>query len=339
MEPLTQTNAIHARRAFWLVRICLCVAFGSATLLAFATAAHAEPERKRTVNPAVLTEISKDPQLADDFLRFAFLDVGTVPTQLARPNALRTFMTYSAFFEPALPVAQAVRLVGLEPVENQTFAVYRCKHPNLDVLDPVLAKWPEIFDAIIQDFGSVYSCPATTDAPENEILCIAESFQDTPMPTASEALANLYDIAAMITGNPVLQGTLRTIYGIDVGFSGLGLAVNGSGNPAFPFSAENVLDQAIVPEYLVENAFIAEAGCHCILVPPYPGRSRAFIDPDFVWEVGTPECRTVSRLPKSDEGCSSPPIVHREKKHRRDVHKPRGKGNDMRGREVAWRGR
>lgn len=321
---MTKTNAAtsaHCGYAKYRLSHFMLVSF--LTIIATASIAHAEHEKPRkNINPALLTEISKDPIRADDFLRFGFLDVGVVPTMLARSNALRTFMTYTAFFEPALPVSEAVRFVGLEPVESQTLAVYRCKHPNLEALEPVLAKWPEVFNAILLDLGTQYSCPATTNTPENEILCIVESFHDTPMPTASEALANLYDIAAMLTGNPVLQGTLRTLYGIDLGFSGLGLAVQGSGDPAFVYTAEHVLDEAIVPEYLVKNAFIAEAGCHCILVPPYPGRSRALIDPELVWEVGTPECTMVPRLPRAEECSDAPPLARWEKKVRprpRDV--------------------
>lgn len=251
----------------------------------------------REKSPAELSELSKNPALADDFLRFGFLAPGTVPTKLAAPTALRTFMTYSEFFEPAMPLEKAVRYVGLEPVASRTFLGIRCKGANLDVLDPRLAKWPKVFEAIEHDFGAKYTCPPTTNDPENQILCISRSFQAAPMTTVSEALANVYDVAAQITGDPVLQTAIRTDYGIDVGFAGLGLGVNGSGDSSFQFTAEHSLENAIVPEYLVRNASIAEAGCHCILVPSYSGRDQANLDPDFIWSVGTPECTTVNQLP------------------------------------------
>lgn len=328
---------IHSRRT--LARLATCGAAAVGIVLATSAPAEAQGACKPggpRVSPALLTDISKNPDLADDFLRFGYLDVGTVPTRIARPNSIRAFMTYAQFFEPAVRIEQAVRYVGLEPEAARTFLAIRCEQPNLDVLQPVLAKWPEVFDAILQDFGTGVTCPPTTSTAANELVCLVRTFEDTPTTTASEALGNLYDLASAITGDPTLQAFIDTQYGIGRGFSGLGLAVKGSGVKGLEFTAEGVLDGAIVPEYLVENALIAAAGCHCILVPPYAGRDEARLDPDFVWNVGTPECRTVQHLP-SGPTCSledvvasgapaptpPPPVEHAPRRLGWTIHQPR----------------
>jgi hypothetical protein len=52
-----------------------------------------------------------------------------------------------------------------------------------------------------------------------------------------------------------------------------------------------------VPEYLLRNVTLAEAGCRCIAVPPYPGRETALLDPDQVSrEGGDGYCIHVPRL-------------------------------------------
>jgi hypothetical protein len=255
------------------------------------------------LNPALLTDLSKSPDQAADFLRFTFGNFD--PVTLAAPTARRTFATYTAFFEPPLPLAQAVRYPGLEPVEDASFIAFRCKEPDLALLQPVLAKWPEVFNAILLDLGPKYTCPPPSvpdpvaqNASENEILCIVEGFDNDPMRTASQVLEKIYDTAAIITDRMMLQATLQAEYGIAVGFSGLGLSVKGSGAPSFfPTIGETVLDNAIIPEYLVQNVAFGAAGCRCIKVPPYAGRDLDPVDPDFIWEAGgAPRCNTVDRL-------------------------------------------
>jgi hypothetical protein len=98
---------------------------------------------------------------------------------------------------------------------------------------------------------------------------------------------------------------VRRIYGISPGFSGLGYTIRGSQSGP-PYVAQKSLREAIVPEYLLPNSPLAELGCACIIVPPYPGRSQDPLDPRFVAERGGPECPKVDRLRPAPPGALRP---------------------------------
>ena len=61
-------------------------------------------------------------------------------------------------------------------------------------------------------------------------------------------------------------------------------------------SANVVLAQSVVPEYLVKNATLAQGECRCIRVEPYAGRENDPLDPDFISETGSTDCPAVSHL-------------------------------------------
>ena len=95
--------------------------------------------------------------------------------------------------------------------------------------------------------------------------------------------------------NPDISNILKTRYGIYQEFSGLGLSVKTYDNYA-PMSAHVVLSQAVVPEYLVKNATLAQGECRCIRVEPYAGRETDLLDPDFISQVGSADCPIVNNL-------------------------------------------
>lgn len=61
-------------------------------------------------------------------------------------------------------------------------------------------------------------------------------------------------------------------------------------------NAMTILNKSVTVEYLLKNVGLDQAGCRCISVLPYPGRSQDAIDPDFVWDNGDVSCARVKRL-------------------------------------------
>ncbi len=240
---------------------------------------------------AAVTNTSRDVAQTNDFFRFSYVSSGTAVTSLGRPGSLRVFMTATSFFRPALPLNQAVTYPGLQDQPAQDLVVMRCIPPDREKADPILATWPNLFAAIERDIGSQsLSCPYTGTSADNEIYCIAKQFKDTPSGVVVTTLAN-----ALTTGNslfdpahPELAKWLKTYYGIYPAFSGLGFSVKDSYNlsPKNPTTSAAVLQKSVVPEYLLANLSLSDAGCHCIRVAPYEGREQAGIDPDFVWSKG-----------------------------------------------------
>ena len=62
-------------------------------------------------------------------------------------------------------------------------------------------------------------------------------------------------------------------------------------------TAEEALRGAVSPEYLARNVALADGGCRCIRLAPYPNRAMDPLDPDFIRQQGAlGSCRPVSRL-------------------------------------------
>jgi len=51
-------------------------------------------------------------------------------------------------------------------------------------------------------------------------------------------------------------------------------------------TSQQILDKSISSEYILKNVSLGVAGCRCISVPPYPGRSNDRLDPEFITETG-----------------------------------------------------
>lgn len=254
-----------------------------------------EPGREAT---AVIVENSRDVNETDDFLRITFLPRDVVPTQLGRPSALRVFVGVSAFYEPPVSVEMTAAFFGIpvgQSQESLDLVAFRCIPGEPGALEPSLATWPNVFARVAEDLGGQYTCPPADTSPENALLCLAEGYADTPDEIVTQGISNAIGLGALIMTDPELAGVLGNIYGISPAFSGLGLAVNGgSGNT---LTAGEALVRSVVPEYLVRNATLVDAGCFCIRVPPYEGREEDPLDPDFIMKKGGyGECNFVDRL-------------------------------------------
>jgi hypothetical protein len=236
-----------------------------------------------------------------DYLRVAFVPAGVPVTTLSRPGALRAFLTATPLYAPALRVADLPAYSGLQNDDAAVLVAMRCRPPDPRVVDALLATWPNVFLAIGRDVTlDPAACAVAPANPATAVACFAREFTDpasTDVPTS--LAATLGYAAALFDGRHLaIAGWLRDKYGIFPSFSGLGYSVKGSYDLATePMTSQQILVASVSPEYLLRNVTLAAAGCRCIAVAPYPGRSRAPLDPDFVARAGGDGvCTTVEAL-------------------------------------------
>ncbi|MGD9764458.1 MAG: hypothetical protein AB7V27_12140 [Candidatus Binatia bacterium] len=240
---------------------------------------------------------TRDPQASNDFLRLVYLPHGVEPSgRLGAPSAVRVFAGAAAMFDPPLPLVDVADFFGIADDPDRELLVMRCRPDTAAALDACLASWPETFRVIELDLGSRFTCPPQPGSAENALLCLARTFADPPEPEATLALLGAFTVGSEMVADAQLAGVLRQRYGIFPSFSGLGLSVRGSGSGA-PLTATEALRKAVVTEYLLLNATLADGGCRCIRVAPYAGRTGALLDIDFVERRGAlGSCRPVERL-------------------------------------------
>ena len=247
---------------------------------------------------AATVERSRDAGQTNDFLRLIFLPTNVVPTTLGRPDALRVFVSVTAYFEPPLSLFKTADFFGIPvgDVQKQLDLVaLRCLPEDPAAIEPSLATWPRVFGLLTSDLVGEFICPPDPASPENELYCLAAGFEDVPGSDVTGTIENAIGLGAAIMSDAGLSGVLQHLYGIDQSFSGLGFSVNASaGNE---LTAAKALEASVVTEYLVKNATFEEAGCFCIRIPPYEGREEDPLDADFiVSRGGFGECNTVNRL-------------------------------------------
>lgn len=254
-------------------------------------------------NPAVITDYSRDTAYINDFLRITYLPVDVIPQYLGGPSALRVFTTAARFFIPPISLAATSSYPGLVNDNTKAVVLLRCKPPDRSVVDPFLATWPQVFAAITEDFDAMgFTCPPGSSTPENELWCLVKDFVDTAQPAAPVSLEHAMSLGAELfdPAHPELASALKKYYGIYPAFSGLGFSVKGSGD-GHALTAQEALRQSIVPEYLLENVQLGVAGCHCVIVNPYQGRSFDPVDPRWIWSRGTSSCVSARRLHRANQ--------------------------------------
>ena len=98
-----------------------------------------------------------------------------------------------------------------------------------------------------------------------------------------------------------LAAWLKSNYGIFPAFSGIGYSVKDSYRlDTAPMTSQQILVKSVSSEYILKNVSLKEAGCRCISVPPYEGRSNRPLDPAFIWKAGGDgQCRVVPKLKTS----------------------------------------
>ena len=239
-----------------------------------------------------------------DYLRVGFFPSQPTVTTLARPGAVRAFPTATAQYEPPLTLQQQPLYSGLEDQPTQYLVAMRCHVPNPAAVDAILATWPNVFAAILRDHPvTPADCAAPTD-PAVQVSCFALAYKDTPGDNVPIALAQTLDYAAALQqpANAALATWLQRNYGIYPAFSGLGYSAKGSYNlgPKSPMDAEQILVGSISSEFLLKNVTLGDAGCRCITVAPYVGRSADPLDPAFLDQAGGDgSCTAVPKLQRA----------------------------------------
>ena len=273
------------------MRFAISVAFFVATLLSTACPA----QRTRTSPNAAMTSPvvqagTVRETLPNDYLRVSFLPAGVAVTSLSRPGALRAFVTTTPMFTPPLKLADLPTYSGLVNNDNSELVAMRCRPPSPEAVDALLATWPNVFVAIERDVPTPpTACASAPTEVATQAVCYARGFTDTPGSAVPTSLAHTFNYAGALfdADHADLAKWLRDKYGIFPAFSGMGYSVKDSYNlDTEPMNAQQILVKSISPEYILKNVSLAAAGCRCISVPPYPGRSGDRLDPDFIWRAG-----------------------------------------------------
>jgi hypothetical protein len=272
-------------------------------LFTIETHAQASHDKKNPKDPARITDDLRE-ETPNDFLRVTFVPAGVSVTSLARPDSKRAFATATEFYLPPLPLKEFPLYSGLVNDDAKTLVAMRCRPPHPEAVDAVLATWPNLFHAIERDVHrDAAECSAVTSSSGAELqaFCFAHAYSDPPGSTVPQTLAATLDYAAHAfdADHTQLASWLRTQYGVFPAFSGLGFSVKDSYylDGQHPMSAQQMLTKSISPEYVLKNVSLKEAGCSCISVPPYPGRSEDKLDPKFIAKAGGDgECKAVKSL-------------------------------------------
>lgn len=281
------------RSAFFLV--CSCLGF-----FAIGCAAHRAGTANLVPAPVVISDSVRE-SLPGDYLRVSFLPGGTAVTSLSRPGALRAFTTATALYSPPLELADMPYYSGLVNGDEKVLVAMRCRPPHPEVVDAVLATWPNVFLAVQRDVPlTSNACAATSTDAATQMACFAKAFSDPPATKVPSSLAHTFNYAATLydADHAALAQWLQSNYGIYPAFSGMGYSVKDSYSiDKQPMSAQEVLVKSVSSEYILKNVPLADAGCRCISVAPYHGRSNDPVDPEFISQAGGDGvCKSVDRL-------------------------------------------
>ncbi len=279
-------------------------------------------DRRRRPPPALITDHTRMSDLSTglvlnhDFTRIFYPRDTEQVVSIGRNNNVqkRAFLSATVFYQPSLTVEEIVHFVGGDPNPQRDMVAMRCLPSDPSMVHPILATWPNVFEAVVSDLGSTYTpsdCPAMPSAPvDRQVYCTALAFSDQANTMAPLSLANAIDTGAAIfqlegspfppTGSTTGADVLFDLYGIGFEFSGLGFSVKNSflGGKPIPLSAAQVLEQSVVPEYLLDNVPLAQGNCKCIRVKPYTGRDQSPLNWDSVLILGNEHmCTTLHTLP------------------------------------------
>ena len=282
------------------MRLSLSLACATIALLCSGCAARLTRLAAYARPPVVVTDTVRE-SAPNDYMRVSFLSPGTEVTTLSRPGALRAFATATTLYMPPLKVTNYPAYSGLVDNERNVLVAMRCRPLQPEKVDALLATWPNVFLAIQSDVPvDPSACSAhPADAP-TQTACYAHAFSDPPMTAVPTSLAQTFNYAGKLFSpeNKSLAQWLQGNYGIYPAFSGTGYSVKDSYSLSTePMTSQQILVKSISSEYILKNVSLADAGCRCISVPPYPGRSNDPLDPDFIEKSGGDgACRTVNKL-------------------------------------------
>jgi hypothetical protein len=143
-------------------------------------------------------------------------------------------------------------------------------------------------------------CSAPAANPAIEMTCYARAFSDSPATSVPLSLAATFSYAGKLyePEHAALAKWLQDSYGIYPAFAGSGYSIKDSYSlGSEPMTSQQILMKSVSSEYLLKNVSLADAGCRCISVAPYPGRSDDVLDPDFISRAGGDGiCKPVEKL-------------------------------------------
>ena len=247
-------------------------------------------QRASVAQAPVLSSDNVREALPNDYMRVSFLPAGVKVTSLSRPGALRAFATATPLFEPPLRLKDLPYYSGLANNDTQVLVAMRCRPAQPDKVDAVLATWPNVFLAVQRDVPvDGNACNAADANTATQMSCYARGFTDPPETAVPTALAHTFTNAgALYDGqHAAMAKWLQDNYGIYPAFAGSGYSVKDSYSlSSEPMTSQQILVKSVSSEYLLKNASLADAGCQCISVAPYAGRSDAPLDPEFIEKAG-----------------------------------------------------
>jgi len=270
------------------------------TLLTAGCATHRVSTAATPAPPVVVADAVRE-SLPNDYLRVSFLSAGTPVTSLSRPGALRAFVTATPLYQPPLKLKELPYYSGLENNDTNVLVAMRCRPPQPEKVDAILATWPNVFQAIQRDVPTdATACSAKPSAVATQVSCYAAAFIDPASSSVPTSLARTFAYAGTLfdADHTALAAWLRSNYGIFPAFSGMGYSVKDSYRlDTAPMTSQQILVKSVSSEYVLKNVSLADAGCRCISVAPYPDRSSDLLDPDFIQQAGGDGvCKAVDRL-------------------------------------------
>src|SRR5579864_9040017 len=154
----------------WIVSAaCVCVSGCARHSVQAAAAAQA---------PVVVSDSVRE-NLPDDYLRVSFLPASVTVTSLSRPGALRAFATATPLYQPPMRVKDLPSYSGLVNNDSNVLVAMRCRPPQPEKVDAVLATWPNVFRSIQRDVPTdAATCSANPTAVATQVSCYAAGFTD-----------------------------------------------------------------------------------------------------------------------------------------------------------------
>ncbi len=282
------------RSALSRVLGCICLALLTSVLGVAQAAA-----------PVVVSDSDRE-ALPNDYLRIVFVPAGVSVTTLSRPGSLRAFATATPLYWPPLKLSDFPNYSGLVNDDKNVLMALRCRPQNPDAVDAVLATWPNVFLAIQHDVPvAPNACSAQpADAP-TQMACFAKAFSDPAGASVPMSLAHTFSYAGTLfdADHTTLAQWLQRNYGIYPAFAGTGYSVKDSYflSAQQPMTSQQILVKSVSSEFLLKNVSLADAGCRCVSVPPYTGRSNDRIGPEFIAHAGGEgTCKAVEKLETVD---------------------------------------
>jgi hypothetical protein len=271
------------------MRVVLPLVYAAIASLACGCASHSVRPATLAQPPVVVSDTVRE-SLPNDYLRVSFLPAGVKVTSLSRPGAIRAFATATPLYVPPMRLKDLPYYSGLVNNDAQVLVAMRCRPPHPEKVDAVLATWPNVFLAIQRDVPvDAAACSASSIDTATQVACYARAFNDPPATSVPSALAHVFSYAGVLydAEHPPLAKWLQDNYGIFPAFAGSGYSVKDSYSlSSEPMSSQQILVKSVSSEYILKNVSLSEAGCRCISVAPYPGRSDDRLDPDFIAKKG-----------------------------------------------------